>query len=182
MISQKNYVAGWFDSSIGDFLKVCPRTFDSMRYALITCLDSNTEPVSLLGTSPVFRSMEREVHALGDGLLMPTKLLLADDRYNQVFFGFDEVWFFPKEISHPKPAGASLVGPNRVDQERLGKFDTWMSENACSLALGDGYGLNLVAKAQGLMKYVLGHSIEQAPPNVTFLTSPVGGASERERT
>ncbi len=34
----------------------------------------------------------------------------------------------------------------------------WMTDNSCSLALGGGTGLNLVVKARGLVKYLVGIS------------------------
>jgi hypothetical protein len=40
MVSYDHYVAGWLDSSIRDFFDVLPRSFESISYALITCLDS----------------------------------------------------------------------------------------------------------------------------------------------
>jgi hypothetical protein len=37
MISELGYTAGWFDSSIHDFLDELPRAFPSIQIALITC-------------------------------------------------------------------------------------------------------------------------------------------------
>ena len=44
MVYYKDYVAGWLDSSIRDFLGHFPRTSKSMDFALITSLDSNLAP------------------------------------------------------------------------------------------------------------------------------------------
>jgi len=41
-----------------------------------------------------------------------------------------------------------------------------MSDNSCSMALGGGEGLNFVVRARGLIKYVLGYSIEQPEPTL----------------
>jgi len=177
MVSYEHYIAGWLDSSIRDFLEAVPPRLDSMRYALITCLDSNLKPASLLQESPELRVVARQARSLGEGLLLPTRVLLEADARSQLFFGFDEVWFFPDEIGKPKPNSAWLVGPARIDQEKLDKLGAWMSENACSLALGDGEGLNFIVKARGLVRHLLGHSLEQPPPSAAFAASPAGGVA-----
>jgi len=177
MVSYNDYVAGWLDSSIHDFFDVFPRHSKSMKYALITCLDSNLDPKSMLKKSPALRSVAREARPLGKGLLLPTALLRQAEFHNQIFLGFDEVWFFPSQRIKPKPPSAWLVGPARVDQKKLDKLGAWMSANSCSLALGDGEGLNLILRARGLTKYLLGHSIDQPQPNVSFVASPVGAVA-----
>jgi hypothetical protein len=172
MVSFNDYVAGWLDSSVHDFFGGFPRHFENMKYALITCLDSELEPKSLLKKSPTLHSVASEAQPLGKGLLLPTRLLLQAESHIQLFFGFDEVWFFPSQRIKPKPPSAWLVGPGRIDQKKLDKVGAWMSENSCSLALGDGEGLNFILKARGLVKQLLGHSIDQPQPNVSFVASP----------
>jgi hypothetical protein len=172
MVLYKDYVAGWLDSSIHDFLEVLSPNLASTKYALITCLDSNLDPASLREKSPELKSISRETQPLGQGLLLPTELLLQADSRNQLLFGFDELWFFPSKRIEPKPDSAWLVGPARIDQMKLNKLGRWMSRSNCSLALGDGDGLNFIIKAQGLVKYLLGHSIEQPQPGA----APLGTA------
>src|SRR5687768_3699390 len=113
IMAYKNYVAGWLDSSIHDFLEVLSPKAASTRYALITCLDSNSNPAQLREKSPELRFVKSRAQVLGMGLLIPTELLLQADSSNQVFFGFDEVWFFPTKSIKPKPASVSLIGPAR---------------------------------------------------------------------
>ncbi len=167
MVHYQHYVAGWFDSSVHDFLGVLPANSRSMKYALITCIDSNCDLRSLLDKSPELKRIESAARSVARGLLLPTKLLIEADLHSQVFFGFDEIWFFPSERVQPKPESVSLVGPARIDQAKLDKLGKWMSHNSCSLALGDGEGLNFIAKARGLVAYLLGHSREQPQPSVT---------------
>lgn len=169
IVSYKDYVAGWLDSSIHDFLEVLsPRTVRT-KYALITCLDSNPNPASLLDKSPELKSIANEMEVLGTGLLLPTKLLLEIDSGRRIFFGFDEVWFFPNKSIEPKPSSVFLVGPARLNRAKLEKLGKWMADNACSMALGGGEGLNFVVRAHGLVKFLLGYSIEQ--PESAFVSA-----------
>ena len=46
----------------------------------------------------------------------------------------------------------------------MNKLGKWMLANHCSLALGDGEGLNVIVKAMGLVRYLIGHSQSQSPP------------------
>lgn len=161
IVTYKDYVAGWLDSSVHDFLEVLSSRAASTKYALITYLDSNPNPAALRNKSPELKSIAKELEVLGRGLLLPTKLLLETESSTRIFFGFDEVWFFPKKDIQPKPPSASLVGPTRLNQSRLEKCGEWLAENSCSLALGGGEGLNFVVPAQGLVRFLLGCSLEQ---------------------
>jgi hypothetical protein len=162
MVHYRDYVAGWLDSSISDFLAFCPRTSARMNFALITSLDSDLSPSKLLDRSPELKSLGKAAKPLGSGIMVPTAQILKADA--RVFYGFDEVWFFPHENVTPKPQTAWIVGPNRIDQVKLNNLGSWISANDCSLALGDGDGLNFIVKARGLMKYLLGCSIAQPQP------------------
>jgi hypothetical protein len=164
IVSYKEYVAGWLDSTIHDFLEVLSPRVASTKFALITCLDSNLNPASLRDKSPELKSISNKLQILGSGLLLPTELLLDTDSRNRIFFGFDEVWFFPNKSIQSKPPSASVVGPARLNQARFKKLGKWMSENSCSLALGGGEGLNFVVPAHGLVRFLLGYSIEQPEP------------------
>lgn len=161
LVSYKKYVAGWLDTSMHDFLSVLPPNRESTRYALITCLDSHRKPASLRRKSPELRPITKHLHVVGNALFLATELLVETELRSQIFFGFDEVWFFPGEDIEPKPDSEWLVGPPRLNQSRLKKLGDWMSNNSCSLGLGGGEGLNFVVKAHGLVKYVLGFTIEQ---------------------
>jgi hypothetical protein len=165
MVHFHEYVAGWLDSSIQDFLTIFPRNSESAAYALITCLDSNLDPASLLRKNPSLRATMNGISTTKQGLLVPSKLLHKANLRNQLFVGFDEIWFFPTEKIDPKPEGTSIVGPNRIDQAKLEKLGPWMGATGCSLALGDGEGLNIIVKGYGLVKYVIAHSLSQPEPS-----------------
>jgi hypothetical protein len=161
IVADRDYVAGWLDSSVHDFLGVLAPSDGSMKYALITCLDSNPNPGSLRNTSPELKRFSRSLKVLETGLLLPAKALLETEPSKPIFFGFDELWFFPTKNIEPKPPAASLLGPGRITQARLKRLRKWMADNSCSLGLGGGEGLNFVVRAQGLARFLLGHSLEQ---------------------
>jgi hypothetical protein len=162
IISYRNYVAGWLDSTVHDFLvDFSPNA--SAKYALITCLDSNPKPAALLEKSPELKPLADQAMILGTGLLLPSEVLLLaeSDASSRVFFGFDEIWFFPSKRIQPKPSGVTLQGPARLTQGMFNRLAAWMSDNSCSLALGGGEGLNFAVRARGFGKYLLGYSIGQ---------------------
>jgi hypothetical protein len=164
MVQYKDYVSGWLASSVHAFLGHLPRASRNLDFALITCLDSHLEPRSLLRKSPELKSVARDAVPVKTGILLPTARMLEATADNQIFFGFDEVWFFPHDKIKPKPDAAWLVGPKRIDQKKLDKLGPWMAENGCSLALGDGDGLNLIVKARGVVKYLISYSLCQPRP------------------
>jgi hypothetical protein len=164
-VQWNEYVAGWLDSSIAEFLTDCPRDSDSAAYALITCLDSSFEPASFLKKDSSLRGAMNGVYMLKKGVVLPSKLLQRASVRNQLFVGFDEIWFFPTDKIEAKPESASIVGPDRIDQRTLEELAPWMEANGCSLGLGDGGGLNIIVKAHGVVNYVLGHSLSQPEPS-----------------
>jgi hypothetical protein len=161
MVQYDAYVAGWLDSSIHEFLATFPLSSASAAYALITCLDSNVEPSNLLKKNREFRSALPDARPLRKGLLVPSKVLQEASVRDQLFVGFDEVWFFPSDEIAAKPEASWIVGPDRVDQAKLDKLGRWMAENGCSLALGDGDGLNMIVKAHGHIKSLIAQSLSQ---------------------
>lgn len=165
IVSNREYVAGWLDSSVHDFLPAVAISDASIAYALVTCIDSNRNPASLLHSSPELKPLARRAQTLETGLLVPTERLLECDARRQLFFGFDEIWFFPANEIEPKPPAATIVGPTRIDRVRFKRLGKWMLDNSCSLAVGGGEGLNFVVRASGLARSVLGFSIEQPNPS-----------------
>lgn len=180
MICSNGYVAGWLESSVQDFLGDLPRSTDSAVYALITCLDSNISPASILDSNSELRSELNGFAILKKGILVPSKLLRKASLRSRLFVGFDEVWFFPTAEIEPKPASASIVGPNRIRQDALDVLGPWMDANGCSLALGDGGGLNVLVRASGLVKHVVGHSLVQPEP--TIQANPLWVRDEEKHT
>lgn len=165
-MSNKDYVAGWLDCSIHDFLGVLSTDDPDTRYALITCLDSNPNPALLRSKSPELKPLTSKLRTVGSALLLPTELLLRTNAKTRIFFGFDELWLFPHGTIDSVPPSSALIGPTRINRTRFKRIGKWMAENSCSLALGGGEGLNFVVRAHGLPKFLLGYSIEQPEPSL----------------
>ena len=178
MVHYNGYVAGWLDSSIVDFLTDFPRNSESAAYALITRLDSDPDPAALLKKYPELDAANG-VKALKKGVVLPSKLLHKASIRSRLFVGFDEIWFFPSPEIEPKPV-SGIVGPNRIDQETLAALGYWMEANGCSLALGDGGGLNLIVKAYGLVKHVVAQTLSQ--PGSQFQMSELWVQDEEKKS
>lgn len=155
MSKQADYVAGWIDTTVHDFLRDIAEPPSNMAYALVTCLDSEFDVASLADRSPHLRSLTGKGERVGSGILVTTRQLLAADRQERIFFGFDEVWFFPKRDVTPKPEGLVMTGPEHVTPDDLRQHGDWMKANSCSLGLGDGTGLNYCLRVKGVAQYVV---------------------------
>jgi hypothetical protein len=162
MVYYRDYAAGWLDSSVASFLEDFPTTYERLKFALITCIDSNTNPSSMLRSSPELSGLRAHASSLGQGIVIPTRRLIEAGRVRRLFFGFDEVWFFPNRPVEPKPDSGWIVGPSVISDETFEQLGGWMMENSCSLALGDGDGLNLIIKARGLVRNLIGQTIKQS--------------------
>jgi hypothetical protein len=155
MLRTEELCVGWMDSSVHHFLESIDPPPANMKYALITCLDSSFDVASMLATSAALQPLKRQAEVVGPSVLVSTRRLLSAERKEQIFHGFDEVWFFPSAEVKPKPKQVSLVGPSRLPQELPKALVRWMEEHGCSLGLGDGAGLNFVARLQGVAKFLV---------------------------
>jgi len=152
---QGEYLAGWIDTSIHDFLSEIEEVPSSMSYALLTCLDSCFDLPALLNNSAPLASLKEKSRRVGSGLVVSTRQLLAAERQKRIFFGFDEVWFFPHVEIKAKPKELLLTGLERSQAGGVDSFGRWLHENGCSLGLGDGTGMNFCLKARGVARYIV---------------------------
>jgi hypothetical protein len=163
LLQFEDYISGWLDSSVHDFLDLLPHS-PSTAFALVTSLDSNLEPVTVLQSSPELKKALVGAQNVDGALLFPSKVLRDPKIRSEVFVGFDEIWFFPTNDIGPKPKSTWIVGPGRIDQAKLDSLGDWMKANNCSLGMGDGDGLNVIVKARGMMKYLIALSMFQRKP------------------
>ena len=155
MIRTTSYCAGWMDSSIHRFLDDMGPPLSSMKYTLITCLDSSFDVSSMLPTSETLRPLKELAVTKGNGILVSTKKLLAAERSGRIFHGFDEVWFVSSQDVAAKPKRICISGPTTLTADPPQETVKWMERNGCSLGLGDGSGLNFIAKLRGVAKYLV---------------------------
>ena len=153
----ETYTTGWIDSSIHTFLADIRVPPPSMTYALITCLDSCFDLPLIVNKSPVLNDLQSRGRMIGKGLAITTRKLLAMEQKQRIFYGFDEVWFFPHFNIQPKPPQICITGPMDLPEELPNKLVRWMEDSQCSLGLGDGTGLNFVVKLTGIAKHLLRH-------------------------
>ena len=149
-------MTGWISSNVGQFLaqfEGAPP--ESMHWALLTCLDSNTNPAALAQSDHPIGAVLGQGQQLGKGLVFTTKKLLRLEQETPLFFGFDEIWFFHHPPIEPKPDTWWIVGPQAIDAARVAEVEDWMTSTSCSLGLGDGTGLNFCARIRGLPRYLL---------------------------
>ena len=155
MSKQADYMAGWIDTTIHDFLLEIEEPTSSMAYALITCLDSSFDVSSLLEQSKSLNRLKGKCQLVGQGILLTTRQLLTEERHNQLFFGFDEVWFIPSSEVEPKPESLVITGPERINSHELEEHSEWMRSSNCSLGLGDGTGMNFCFRVRGVARYIV---------------------------
>jgi hypothetical protein len=163
------YSAGWMNSTIHDFLTGIDEPPDAMVFSLITCVDSCLDVVSLLETSPLLRGLASDARRVGKGASVETRRLLDAQRDHRIFYGFDEVWFFPQAPCEARPEEMYLTGPARLSARSLDQLDdliAWMRRNDGQLGLGDGTGLNFLARLVGLGKVLVDQYAESADVGV----------------
>jgi hypothetical protein len=146
-----NYLGGWLDSSIRNFLYTIEPPSASMRYALVTCLDSSTDIKHMIKKSSALKPLEKEGKIVGKSLLIETKKLLDAERNRRIFFGFDEIWFSSAPALIPKPPDFWLNVPAELVRQMPNTLIRWMRNGNYSLGLGDGTGLNYVAKVRSVV-------------------------------
>jgi len=95
-------------------------------WTLISCIDSDTKPASLLGKSPELNKVSSLV-ALGDNILSP---VIPKD---EIFFGYDEVWFSSSKILEPCPFSGILTS-ERPDYK---KIIPWLLKNKIIMGIGE---------------------------------------------
>jgi len=150
-----NFNTGWIDTTIHDFLATIEEPPSGMTYALVTSLDSTIELAAFVAHNPSHILFQRDYRLIGDGLLLKTRSLLAADREHRLFFGFDEIWFFPSNEIEPKPDNLIIVGPEKVEPSELESHLEWLEKSKCSLGLGDGTGMNFCLKVRGVAKHIV---------------------------
>jgi len=155
MSGHNEYLAGWVDITIHEFLGEIGRPSPVMAYTLVTHLDSNPDVFSVTERFPELGKLRALDRPIGSAALLDTRELLAAIRQKRIFFGFDEVWFFPGKDITPIPDDFSIVRPGPIDIRRSSNHLAWLTSNRCYLGLGDGEGMNYCLKVRGVAKSIV---------------------------
>jgi hypothetical protein len=165
MAIRGDYMAGWINTTIHDFLEEIDEPTSSMRYALITYLDSSSEVSSIFTKGKHLIDLRSKYRAIGTGALLTTRQLIAAQRQRRIFFGFDEVWFFPSPDISSKPESLVITAPYSIDSEQIEQYSEWLTSNRCSLGLGDGMGMNYCLRIRGVARYIV-QAINESNPHL----------------
>ena len=165
MLKTEEYSTGWIDSTIHAFLAEINSPPANMSYALITGIDSCFDLPYIIARSLSLKELGPKGHIIGKGLIVETKKLLTAEHKKPIFFGFDEIWFFPKRNIQPKPDKIFITRPKDLLEGLPEELVEWMDNNKCSLGLGDGIGLKFVARLTGIAKYLVQHWSESTRSN-----------------
>ena len=139
----------------GSLLTRFPQHIPGFQYAVIRCLDSDSNPLSIL------RSMQQkdiEANHVDCGVhLNPVQLLYAANEL--IFTGFDEIWLFDTSMRTVHvPAELALTSDAvNLDSGIPDNLEQLMADSSCVLALGDGCGLNYATWNSDFASFVVTH-------------------------
>jgi hypothetical protein len=143
---------GWLDASIGELVQADPALFGAFAYVLVTSVDSTRE-VYTMRTGRRILDAYADCRPLGSGLLIPGVRVPAIHDALNLFTGFDEIWCLDRDVGIPKPEAISILSPPGFDDAGPREdVPAWMELAGCRLALGDGFGVNYVARDETLRR------------------------------
>jgi hypothetical protein len=162
MMEGPRFFAGSIDSSVHEFLSELSEIPSGMSFALVTCIDSNPDLPALLKVSPELRQISRQGRIVGSAFLIGTRRLLAADRSQRIFFGFDEIFFFHDRPVASPPKPGLLTSPD-LGEETSRELSSWMQRHRSTLAIGDGAGLNYLIRLSGVARLIVSKLSDRSP-------------------
>jgi hypothetical protein len=140
---------GYLNTSIGELIGRDAIILSQFRFVVVASVDSAAD---MTETTVATRIVEDHPGCwfLGQGLVIPgVDIADVSERFN-LFNGFDEVWCFDDRPAVEKPVDLWIVSPVNIVQEGVPPLLVpWITESGCRLGLGDGVGLNYVARDKG---------------------------------
>jgi hypothetical protein len=120
MAQTVQYTVGWTAGGGHDFLSGVETPSTSMAYALITCLDGCFDLPLMVAKSRSLNRLREKGRLTGRGLLLTTRQLVAAERRQRLFHGFDEVWFFARRPARAKARHAQhrRAAPDSTRRDR----------------------------------------------------------------
>lgn len=136
--------SGWLgDASIRSLVTAHAAAFCSVPAVLVTSIDSHRDTARLIGAD-----VGRAVPSIGPAALVDgvTFLEWATARPGSLT-GFDEIALFDRLPQELPLMPGSLVAPVHFGETPpASEWVEWMAVAGCVLALGDGFGLNWIAR------------------------------------
>lgn len=114
-------------------------------FILVTVLDSDSD----LARRPSW--LELDAQAIGRGLCAQAESFLRWASRRESLVGFDEIWIFGRGPLTGPPSAGNLVCPADVGAEISDSMVKWFLESECIVGLGDGDGLNIIARNDGTL-------------------------------
>lgn len=140
------------DDSIASVLGRCRDLLVSLRWALVTSLDSATDLHSV-SEKGVFCS-EYKASFLGGSILLSGRELVRAAEELRLFNGFDEVWWFNQPPEKAKPGNVWITAPVDLSKGIPKDVSDWVMSSHCILGLGDGIGLNCITDRRDLFRAI----------------------------
>jgi len=113
-------------------------------YALISVIDSSSRVTALPGLIAERERRDSDYAPLGDGLVVPWRVLAELIRAESFFTGFDELWLFGEQPTEAKPESVPLTSDLPLRGAPAGALIDWTRRTRAVAGLGDGDGLNFV--------------------------------------
>lgn len=134
---------GWLPrGSIRSFVESHAAAFGSVPAVLVTSIDSERETARLIGAELGRTVPSSGAHALLDGATFVEWTALPGS-----LTGFDEIALFDRVPPALPPMPDVLVAPVHFGEAPpSSELVEWMAASGCVLALGDGFGLNWIAR------------------------------------
>ncbi|MEQ1699187.1 MAG: hypothetical protein ABMA25_03710 [Ilumatobacteraceae bacterium] len=134
---------GWLPRcSIRSFVESHAAAFGSVPAVLVTSIDSHLDTVRLMEVE-----LGLEVQAIGRSALVDGATFLEWAALPGSLTGFDEIALFDRVPLTMLPMPGFLVAPTHFGESPPPpELAEWMAASGCVLALGDGFGLNWIAR------------------------------------
>ena len=137
-----------------------PSLFEMFNYVLISHLDSHdTLHVSMPSINKILAKKPSLLREYDNNLLSNGKTILEIALHENIFNGFDEIWFFHAMPPSGVPKNLVIFSEiwaenqsNKTEDINLQLLIRWMSTSKAVLGLADGQGLNYVTSNETIAK------------------------------
>lgn len=135
--------SGWmWGCSIRSFVDAQAAGISSVPAVLVTSIDSCRDTARLIGAE-----LARGVPSIGRSALVDGATFLEWAALPGSLTGFDEIALFETVPLTVPPMPGCLVAPTHYGEAPPAReLVEWMAASGCVLAMGDGFGLNWIAR------------------------------------